>query len=70
MICRIVIATVLLALVLSAVMGAGLDLLAGDASASDGADLTQASAAGTSMSGDFAPTKYAATDLHAAPPGA
>jgi hypothetical protein len=66
----IVIATVLLALVLSAIIGAGLDLTAGDASASEEPDMKRTSAAGTSMSGDFAPTKYAAADLRAAPSGA
>ena len=58
---RIVIATVLLAIVLSAFIGAGLDGV-GEARPAAGPDLTQASAAGTSMSGDFASTKYAAAD--------
>ena len=60
------IATVLLALVLVAFIGAGLDG-AGEARPPAGPDLTQASAAGTSMSGDFAPTKYAAAELEPAP---
>jgi len=63
---RIVIATVLLALVLIAFIGAGLDG-ADAAGPPAGPDLTQASAAGTSMSGDFAPTKYAAADLEPVP---
>jgi ABC-type phosphate transport system substrate-binding protein len=62
---RMVIATVLLALLLVVFVGAG---LAGADAASPpaGPDLTQASAAGTSMSGDFAPTRYAAADLEPA----
>jgi hypothetical protein len=62
---RIVIATVLLALVLSALIGAGLDGV-GEARPPSGPDLTQASAAGTTMSGDFAATKYAAADCEPA----
>jgi len=64
---RIVIATVLLALVLSAFIGAGLERTAGAARPPAGPDLTQASAVGTSMSGDFASTKYAAAELEPAP---
>lgn len=63
---RTVIATVLLALALSAFIGAGLDGV-GEARPAVRMDLTQASAVGTSMSGDFAPTKYAAADLRQAP---
>jgi ABC-type phosphate transport system substrate-binding protein len=58
---KIVIATVLLALALSAFVGAGLDGV-GEARPPAGPDLTQASAAGTTMSGDFAPTTYAAAE--------
>ena len=64
---RIVIATVLLALVLCAFIGTGLDGV-GEARPPAGPDLTQASALGTTMSGDFAPTKYAAAGLRPAPP--
>jgi hypothetical protein len=61
---RIVIATVLVALALSAFIGAGLDGV-GEARPA-GPDLTPASAVGTTMSGDFAATKYAAADLRPA----
>ena len=63
---RTVIVTVLLTLVLSAFIGAALGSV-GEARPSAEPDLTQASAAGTTMSGDFAPTKYAAADLRPAP---
>jgi hypothetical protein len=64
---RTVIATALLALALGGFAGAGADDSPSRARPPAGPDLTQASAAGTSMSGDFAPTKYAAADLPSVP---